>query len=158
MGDSAGSPISRRLNLSVQYLARDPWVPDRADVRRWARAALAGGGQMTVRFVTEDEGRQLNRDYRGKDYATNVLSFPYEVSPIVFGDLVIAPAVCCSEAAAQGKTPTDHMAHLIVHGVLHLSGYDHENDAEAEIMEARERQILAALGIADPYLAEHEKC
>ncbi|HET6720860.1 MAG TPA: rRNA maturation RNase YbeY [Rhodocyclaceae bacterium] len=150
--------VSRRLNLSVQYLSRTPWVPERAEVRRWARAALVGGGQITVRFVDDEEGRQLNRDYRGKDYATNVLSFPYDVEPVVCGDLVIAPAVCCREASAQGKAAADHMAHLIVHGVLHLSGYDHENDQDAEVMENREREILATLGIADPYLAEYEKC
>ena len=149
--------VSRRLNLSVQYATRAPWVPERAEVRRWVRAALSGGGQITVRFVDEAEGRQLNHDYRGKDYATNVLSFPYEVEPLVCGDLVIAPAVCAREAAAQGKAVADHMAHLLVHGVLHLSGYDHEDDAEAEAMESREREILAGLGIADPYLAEQEQ-
>lgn len=147
--------VSRRLNLSVQYATRAPWVPERGDVRRWARAALPGGGQITVRFVDDEEGRSLNRDYRGKDYATNVLSFPYDYEPVVCGDLVVAPAVCVREAAEQGKTPGDHMAHLIVHGVLHLCGYDHEEDTEAEAMEAREREILAALGIVDPYLSEH---
>jgi len=147
-------PVSKRLNLSVQYVSRTPWVPERSDVRRWARAALDGGGQITVRFVDDEEGRALNRDYRGKDYATNVLSFPYETDPVVLGDLVIAPAVCAREAAEQGKAVADHMAHLVVHGVLHLSGYDHESDAEAEAMEALEGEILAGLGIADPYLAE----
>lgn len=148
---------SKRLNLSIQYVSRTPWVPERSDVRRWARAALDGGGQITVRFVDDEEGRALNRDYRGRDYATNVLSFPYEVEPVVIGDLVIAPAVCAREAVEQGKALVDHMTHLIVHGVLHLSGYDHENDADAEEMERCERQILAMLGIADPYLAEDEK-
>ena len=148
--------VSRRLNLSVQYITRQPWVPDRADVRRWARAAVTGGAQVTVRFVDEAEGRDLNRDYRGKDYATNVLSFPYESDPLVVGDLVIVPSVCCREAVEQNKAPSDHMAHLIVHGLLHLSGYDHEDDAEADHMEAREQEILAGLGIADPYLAERK--
>lgn len=141
----------RRLDLSVQYACRQPWVPERIAVRQWVRAALPAAGQITVRFVDDDEGRQLNRDYRGKDYATNVLSFPYEAAPRVLGDLVVAPAVCCREAAEQGKAPTDHMAHLIVHGVLHLRGYDHENEAAAEAMEDAERAILASLGIADPY-------
>ena len=150
--------VSKRLNLSVQYRARAPWVPERTEVRRWARAALAGGGQITVRFVDNDEGRQLNCDYRGKDYATNVLSFSYETEPLVCGDLVIAPAVCAAEALAQGKSVTDHMAHLVVHGVLHLSGYDHECDSQAAEMESRERQILAILGIADPYLVDNDKC
>jgi probable rRNA maturation factor len=148
--------LSRRLNLSVQYATRDPWTPLRADVVRWARAALAGGGTITVRFVDEDEGRTLNRDYRGKDYATNVLSFAYESEPAVTGDLVIAPAVCVREAATQGKTNDAHMAHLIVHGVLHLQGYEHEDvpDEQAEAMEAREGAILKALGYADPYAGE----
>lgn len=145
--------ISNRLNLSVQYVSRDPWVPERAEVRLWVRAALNGGGQITVRFVDPEEGRQLNHDYRGKDYATNVLSFPYEQEPVVCGDLVIAPEVCCREAASQGKTPADHMAHLIVHGTLHLQGYDHHDDISAEAMETREREILAGLGIADPYFS-----
>jgi probable rRNA maturation factor len=144
---------SKRLNLSVQYATRKPWVPERAEVRRWARAALSGGAQITVRFVDPEEGCQLNRDYRGKDYATNVLSFPYEQQPLVCGDLVITPEVCCSEAATQGKKASDHTAHLVVHGVLHLQGYDHESEADAEAMEAREREILARLGIADPYFS-----
>ena len=148
-------PVSRRLNLSVQYASHEAWVPERAEVRRWVRAALEGGGQITVRFVDDEEGQTLNRDYRGKDYATNVLSFPYEYEPVVVGDLVIAPAVCAREALAQGKTLAHHMAHLIVHGVLHLSGFDHEDAAEAEAMEACERDILATFGIADPYLSEH---
>ena len=147
--------VSRRLNLSVQYLTRAPWVPERPEVRRWVRAALEGGGQITVRFVDEGEGRQLNRDYRGKDYATNVLSFPYDTEPVIVGDLVIAPTVCADEAREQGKALVDHTAHLIVHGVLHLCGYDHQNDAEAQVMETREREILAGLGVADPYLAEN---
>ena len=152
---SAPNP-SRRLNLSVQYATREPWVPVRAEVVRWARAALEGGGTITVRFVDDDEGRALNRDYRDKDYATNVLSFAYEHEPQVVGDLVIAPAVCAHEAKAQGKRVDAHMAHLIVHGVLHLQGYEHEGVADevAEAMEARERAILASLGYADPYAAE----
>ena len=148
--------MSRRLNLSVQYATREPWTPVRSEVVRWARAALEGGGTVTVRFVGENEGRTLNRDYRGKDYATNVLSFAYESAPAVVGDLVIAPAVCVREAAAQGKTNDEHMAHLVVHGMLHLQGYEHEEvpEEEAEAMETRERAILGALGYADPYAGE----
>jgi probable rRNA maturation factor len=147
---------SRRLDLSVQYATREPWVPARSAVVRWARAALDGGGTITVRFVDDEEGRTLNRDYRGKDYATNVLSFAYESEPRVVGDLVIAPAVCAREAQAQGKTPEAHMAHLVVHGILHLSGHEHEDvpDAEAEAMEAKERAVLAGLGYPDPYAGE----
>ena len=147
---------SNRLDLSVQYATRQPWVPARPEVVRWARAALVGGGTITVRFVDDDEARALNRDYRDKDYATNVLSFAYDTEPRIVGDLVIAPAVCAREAAAQGKTVEAHMAHLVVHGVLHLSGYEHEGVAEdeAEAMEACEREVLGVLGYADPYAGE----
>ena len=124
----------------------------RADFVRWARAALIGGGQVTIRLVDADEGQVLNRDYRGKDYATNVLSFPYEVEPVVAGDLVICAAVVEREAAEQEKTLEAHYAHLIVHGILHLQGYDHEiGENEARLMEDKERTILAQLGFADPY-------
>jgi len=140
----------------VQYACAASDLPGRADVRRWARAALdvdgARGGQITVRFVDADEGQTLNRDYRGKDYATNVLSFPYEIEPVVCGDLVICAGVVAREAAEQGKPLAAHYAHLIVHGMLHLQGYDHEEDeAEARAMEDCERAVLAALGYPDPY-------
>ncbi|WP_374324207.1 rRNA maturation RNase YbeY [Azonexus sp.] len=118
---------------------------------RWARAALDGGGEVTIRLVEPDEGQALNAEYRGKDYATNVLSFPYETEPVVMGDLVICPAVVAREAAEQGKPLAAHYAHLTVHGMLHLQGRDHEDDMEARAMEDEERKILAALGYADPY-------
>ena len=118
---------------------------------RWARAALSGGGQITIRLVDDDEGQALNKEYRGKDYATNVLSFPYDSEPLVFGDLVICPGVVAREAAEQNKTAEAHYAHLTVHGMLHLQGWDHENDEDAQAMEDEEREILAALGYADPY-------
>lgn len=142
---------SKRLNLSVQYACNGADVPLRDAVRRWARAALAGGGEVTVRFVEPGEGQELNRDYRGKDYATNVLSFPYDTDPIVLGDLVICPAVIEREAAEQGKPLEDHYAHMVVHGILHLQGWNHENDQEAAEMEAEEKRILAGLGYPDPY-------
>jgi len=123
----------------------------RADFVRWARAALAGGGQITIRLVDADEGRVLNNDYRGKDYATNVLSFPYDTEPAVTGDLVICPAVVAREAAEQNKPLAAHYAHLTVHGMLHLQGRDHETDEDAQAMEDEEREILAALGYPDPY-------
>jgi probable rRNA maturation factor len=150
---------SKRLNLSVQYACNDAGVPLRPQIRAWARAALdvdgKRGGQITVRFVDADEGRSLNNDYRGKDYATNVLSFPYEIEPIVCGDLVICAEVVAREAAGQGKPLAAHYAHLIVHGMLHLQNYDHEaGEAEALLMEGRERTILAALGYPDPYAGE----
>ncbi len=142
---------SRRLNLSVQYACNRDGLPLRADFVRWARAALDGGGEVTIRLVEPDEGQALNAEYRGKDYATNVLSFPYETEPVVMGDLVICPAVVAREAAEQGKPAAAHYAHLTVHGMLHLQGWDHEDDAEARAMEDEERKILAALGYADPY-------
>ncbi|MFT4173545.1 MAG: rRNA maturation RNase YbeY [Rhodocyclaceae bacterium] len=149
----ASSP-PRRLNLSVQYALEDKDLPTRASVRAWIRAAEPGAAQVTVRFVDAEEGRGLNQTYRGKDYATNVLSFPYETDPILMGDLVLAWPVVVREAAEQGKTVDQHCAHLVVHGTLHLQGYDHEDDVEAEEMEAREREVLAQLGYPDPYAGE----
>ncbi|WP_298398143.1 rRNA maturation RNase YbeY [uncultured Azonexus sp.] len=142
---------SNRLDLSVQYACNREGLPLRADFVRWARAALIGGGQVTIRLVDADEGQALNRDYRGKDYATNVLSFPYETEPLVMGDLVICPTVVAREAAEQNKPLAAHYAHLTVHGMLHLQGWDHEDDVEARDMEDEERTILAALGFPDPY-------
>ena len=145
---------SNRLNLSVQYACNREGLPLRADFVRWARAALVGGGEITIRLVDADEGQSLNNEYRGKDYATNVLSFPYEVEPITTGDLVICPSVVAREAAEQNKPLAAHYAHLTVHGMLHLQGWDHENDDEAQEMEDEERNILAALGYPDPYAAD----
>ena len=126
----------------------------RADFVRWARAALVGGGEITIRLVDADEGQSLNNEYRGKDYATNVLSFPYEIEPVTQGDLVICPAVVAKEAAEQNKPLAAHYAHLTVHGMLHLQGWDHEtSEADAEEMENEEKEILAALGYPDPYAA-----
>ena len=142
---------SKRLDLSVQYACHRDGLPLRADFVRWARAALVGGGVVTIRLVDAEEGQELNREYRGKDYATNVLSFPYEVEPRVMGDLVICPAVVAREAAEQGKALAAHYAHLTVHGMLHLQGWDHEEDDAAQDMENEEREILAALGYPDPY-------
>lgn len=144
---------SNRLNLSVQYACNREGLPLRADFVRWARAALVGGGQITIRLVDADEGQSLNNEYRGKDYATNVLSFPYDTEPVVMGDLDICPAVVAKEAAEQNKPLAAHYAHLTVHGMLHLQGWDHENDEEAQEMEDEEREILAALGYPDPYAA-----
>lgn len=146
---------SRRLNLSVQYASEAvDDLPTRQEVRRLVRAALAGGGSITVRFVDTAEGQALNRDYRNKDYATNVLSFPYDAGPPLQGDLAICAPVVAREAAEQGKALAAHYAHLIVHGVLHLQGRDHVEEAAALCMEAEERQILAALAYPDPYAAE----
>ena len=123
----------------------------RADFVRWARAALVGGGEIAIRLVEADEGQALNKEYRGKDYATNVLSFPYDSDPVVSGDLVICPSVVVREASEQNKPLAAHYAHLTVHGMLHLQGRDHETDEDAQAMEDEEREILAALGYPDPY-------
>jgi len=148
---------SKRLNLSVQYVCNKAGLPLRPQIRAWARAALdvdgKRGAQLTVRFVDSEEGELLNRDYRGKNYPTNVLSFPYEQDPDICGDLVICPPVVVREADEQSKTTEAHYAHLIVHGLLHLQGYDHETGKkQAHLMEEKERAILATLGYADPYL------
>lgn len=147
---------SRRLNLSVQYACNTEGLPLRPQIRNWARAALnvdgMRGGQITIRFVDTEEGQTLNHEYRGKDYATNVLSFPYETDPVVCGDLVICAPVVAREAAEQSKSTEAHYAHLIVHGMLHLQGYDHETgEDDAREMEDKERAILASLGFNDPY-------
>jgi probable rRNA maturation factor len=148
-------PSARRLpelNLSVQYPGSTVRAPTRVQVRRWVRAACAAPAEITVRFVGDSEGRALNRDYRGKDYATNVLSFPYESGERVSGDLVLCKSVVEQEAVEQRKPLEAHYAHLIVHGMLHLQGHDHETGQDnAERMEALEREILKTLGYPDPY-------
>ena len=139
------------LSLAVQYACVAAQLPDRSQVRRWVKAAQETAVQLTVRFVDAKEGCALNRDFRGKDTATNVLSFVYESRP-VSGDLVICTTVVQREAREQGKPFKAHMAHMVVHGMLHLQGYDHETGAaDAARMEARERAILARFGIPDPY-------
>jgi len=168
-----------RLHLAVQRAvgaANRARAPASERIRRWARAALAGDAEVTVRFVGEAEGRRLNRDFRGKDYATNVLTFVYDggepptvddqaaddaeagsdtgdegAPPPLTGDLVLCVPVVAREAMEQGKPLEAHFAHLIVHGMLHLQGYDHDAADEAEEMESREAQILASLGYANPY-------
>ena len=141
------------LSLSLQFAdARHRALLPRHKVQRWLRAALDLPAELTVRFVGDDEGQALNRDYRGKDYATNVLTFDYEHEPVVVADLVLAAGVLAREAAELGIPVADHVAHLLVHGALHAQGYDHEDDAEeAAAMEARETEILRGLGLADPY-------
>lgn len=149
----------RRLQVSVQHAGDWPDLPGKSQVRSWARAAIhhGVGGQITVRFVDTDEGRSLNRTYRSKDYATNVLSFPYQQEPSLCGDLVLCVPVVAIEASAQGKSLEAHYAHLIVHGMLHLQGYDHEaGKKKAHAMENQERRVLAALGYPDPYQLENQ--
>ena len=140
------------LSLSVQHATRHAASPRRPQVQRWLRAAQEMPVTVAVRFVDAEEGMSLNRNYRGRDYATNVLSFVYESTPAVVGDLVVCIPVVLKEAHEQGKTSEAHFVHLIVHGMLHLQGYDHETGArDAARMEAREREILAGLGYSDPY-------
>jgi probable rRNA maturation factor len=140
------------LNLTVQRASRAPHIPSDAKLRRWAHAA-APSGEITLRYVAEAEARRVNREYRQRDYATNVLSFPYgEPGRAAYGDILICAPVVAREARAQGKEVEAHHAHLVVHGVLHLRGYDHERGAqEARRMESLERRILAQLGFPDPY-------
>jgi len=125
----------------------------RADVARWIRAALDVPGEITVRIVDGDEGLALNRDFRGQDYATNVLTFPYDDAATLAADLVLCAPVVEAEAKAQRISLVAHYAHLIVHGALHAQGFDHERGADAKRMEARESEILVGLGFADPYAA-----
>ena len=120
-------------------------------VARWVRAALELPGEISVRIVDEDEGRRLNREFRGKDYATNVLTFDYEHEPVVTADLVLCAPVVEREAQAAGLTLEAHYAHLLVHGMLHAQGYDHETEEEARAMEGRESELLPRLGFADPW-------
>ena len=145
------------LALSLQFALpgkspRHRAALPRHAVRRWIRHALQDAGQITVRIVDTDEGRTLNRDYRHKDYATNVLTFDYARQPIVTADLVLCAPVVAREAREAGNTLQAHYAHLIVHGTLHAQGWDHETStADARAMEAREVAILAGLGYSNPY-------
>lgn len=140
------------LDLTVQYAAPRKGLPAPRSLRTWAAAALErSAAQLTIRLVGAREGRALNRAYRGKDYATNILSFVYDAAELS-GDLVLCAPVVAKEARAQGKNLRDHYAHLVVHGVLHLQGWDHEQSRNASRMERREIAILATLGIADPYV------
>ena len=140
------------LTLSLQFAdARHRAALPRHKVARWLRAALELPAEITVRIVGDEEGQSLNRDFRGKDYATNVLTFDYEHEPVVQADLVLAAGVVEREAIDLGIAVVDHYAHLLVHGALHAQGYDHEADDEAAAMESQETAILLSLGIADPY-------
>jgi probable rRNA maturation factor len=144
--------VRPELQLSLQFAdARHRALLPRHRVARWLRAALALPGQITVRLVDAEEGLALNRDYRGQDHATNVLTFDYQQSPQVVADLVLCAPVVESEAKQQRIDITAHYAHLLVHGALHAQGFDHLNDADAAVMEARESAVLVGLGFDDPY-------
>jgi len=140
------------LTLSLQFAdKRHKDTLPRHKVARWIKAALETDGEITVRLVDAEEGQALNRDYRHKDYATNVLTFDYAHEPVVMADLIICAPVIEQEALDQNKPLQAHYAHMLVHGTLHAQGWDHEDPEEADAMEAREREILAALGFDDPY-------
>ena len=146
------------LSLSLQFAREDLPRAHRAQlprhrVTRWIRAALGAPAEITVRIVGTEEARALNRDFRGKDYATNVLTFDYSHVPTVHADLVLCADVVEAEARAQSRTLEAHYAHLLIHGTLHAQGHDHERDDEAERMEARESELMQSLGFADPYSA-----
>jgi probable rRNA maturation factor len=146
-----------QLSLSLQFGAFADAALHRAalprhSVTRWIRHALQSDAEITVRIVGAEEGQTLNRDYRQKDYATNVLTFDYTQEPIVTADLVLCAPVVAREAKENKKTLQAHYAHLLVHGTLHAQGYDHETDEQdAELMEALEIQVLAGLGFDNPY-------
>lgn len=146
-----------RLELAVQYASTAPDLPGRTEIRRWVSAALAGRREhagVSVRIVGAEEGRALNARWRGVDHATNVLSFPVGYDPLakgLLGDIVICAPVLAREAREQHKPPGAHWAHMVVHGTLHLIGYDHGESREAEEMESLERDVLARLGYPDPY-------
>jgi probable rRNA maturation factor len=139
------------IDVSVQYATRSRAVPGVDDFRKWVRAAMRSRAHITIRLVGRDEGRTLNREYRGKDYATNVLTFVLDEGPPRIGDLALCAPVVSREAREQGKDVIAHYAHLTVHGVLHLQGYEHEREPEAVDMEKLETRILKRLGFPDPY-------
>ncbi len=144
------------LSLSISLQQPDPRHRElltRSRVRRWVLSALERDAELTLRVVGSDEALALNRDFRGKAYATNVLTFDYTREPVVVADIVLCAPVVETEAQAQGKALVDHYTHLVIHGVLHAQGYDHERAPDARRMEAREVELLAALGVADPYRA-----
>jgi len=145
--------------MAVQYAIEDEHaqnaeLPTAAQFRKWAQNALRVDAEIALRIVDEAEGRALNRDYRGKDYATNVLTFCLAEEPELMGDIVLCAPVVAAEAKAQNKPLHAHYAHLTVHGVLHLHGYDHETEPQAELMESLETEIVTKLGYADPYGSE----
>ena len=140
------------LTLSLQIADRsDRALLARHKVARWIRAALQVPAEITVRVVGQEEGLRLNRDFRGQDHATNVLTFDYSREPVVVADLVLCAPVLQREAREQRRELQAHYAHLLVHGALHAQGMDHQNAAQARVMERRESEILMRLGFADPY-------
>jgi len=141
-----------KLSLAVQYASEATGLPTRAQFRRWVKIALEQDVQIALRIVDEAEGRELNLGYRNKDYATNVLTFVYDDNEALSADVLICAAVVAREAEQQAKDLLAHYAHLTLHAVLHLQGYDHETEHDAEIMEARETALMLKLRYAAPYL------
>ena len=141
-----------QLVISIQIVSELANTPEKSQFKKWAQAALRVDTEATIRIVDAQEALELNSTYRGKDYATNVLTFPLTEEPILMGDIIICAPVVAAEAAVQHKDLMAHYAHLTVHGMLHLCGFDHENEHQAELMESIEIQILAKLGYANPYL------
>jgi len=152
-----------QLTVDIQRIIEDETLPGDNDLVHWARAGWQQDqdSEVTLRLVDEDESRQLNHQYRGKDKPTNVLSFPFEapagITVPLAGDLVICAPVVAREAIEQNKTPEAHWAHMVIHGMLHLQGYDHIEDADAEVMEALEIRLLADLGYNNPYETEESE-
>ena len=141
------------LSLSVQYASGTQHLPTRAQFRRWIKAALQHQASITLRIVDEPEGRELNRKFRGKDYATNVLTFVYDDTGQPSGDVVICAPVVEREAGSQHKDLLAHYAHLAIHATLHLQGYEHDSDADAAVMETLETALMLKLRYPDPYQA-----
>jgi probable rRNA maturation factor len=139
-----------RLALTVQFASQAAHLPSRRQLRRWASAALAQDAEVTLRIVGEAEGRRLNREFRGKNSPTNVLTFAYPEQRPLTGDIVLCAPVVRQEAEAQDLSLAAHYAHLVVHGMLHLQGYDHERAAAAQVMESLESEIVTQLGYPDP--------
>lgn len=146
----APAPV-RLLALSVHGAERFTGLPTRRTLRRWVQLALERDAEIALNFVDAREGRRLNRAFRGRDYATNVLTFVYAQQPRVAADIAICVPVARREARAQGKTLRAHLAHLVIHATLHAQGYDHRRRSQARAMQAREIELLASLRIADPY-------
>jgi len=146
--------MEKSFKLMVQYATDSTDIPTRPQFRRWVKAALMQEAEIVLRIVDEAEGCELNHNFRGKNCATNVLTFVYDDTQPLTGDIVLCAPVVSQEAQQQQKNLTAHYAHLTVHGILHLQGYDHIEDAEAVVMEQMETQILAWLGYDDPY-TEH---
>ena len=143
--------MSHKLSLVVQYASEARDLPTRAQIRRWIKAASQCDVNVTLRIVDEPEARELNRNYRGKDYAANVLTFVYDDAEPLSGDIVICAPVVEREAAAQRKDLLAHYAHLAIHAALHLQGHEHDHDADAAEMEALEIALMVKLGYSDPY-------